>query len=255
MRGLVLALVAAVLLAAPVHALPVQTPHHLRAVDLDGSSYLTRGAGLTGAVDGKKGTVSVWFRIDGGNNTVRAIFEGTSGRTTVNMNASNQFEIFARNAASTNILVLTSTSTYLAGATWHHAVASWDLAAGLGHLYIDDVDVLVATPTTNDTIDYTLTNWAVGAQVSAGGAKWNGCLAQLFVDISNYTDLSVTANRREFVRDGVLPADLGANGERPFGSPPIVFEPMIAGKSYHNSGTGGSFTIKAGTLPDCDRLP
>lgn len=212
--------------------------------DYDGTNDdARRGADLTGIVDGKAGTFSCWLRLDGGDGGLQHIIAtntaaGTSSR--VFRNTTNTVNFSFRNAADTIILGMNSSTTYTASATWLHILASWDLAAGVSHLFISDADVEAGgSITTDDTIDYTEGNFAVGS-LTGGGSKLNGCLSELFFH-TTYIDISTAANRRKFISPSGKPVFLGADGSIPLGAQPLLYAPN--GNPSTNRGSGGNFAI------------
>jgi hypothetical protein len=95
--------------------------------------------------------------------------------------------------------------------------------------------------------------FTVGAR-GAGSLPVNADIADFYLDQTVAYDPSVTANRRKFITAGLRPADLGANGETPSGTSPILF--LSANNKYGvatvpnwgvNKGTGGTFAL-AGSL-------
>ena len=226
------------------------------SADFDGTDYMTRGATLTGAADGKVGTVSIWFRIDGGDGTDMTVLHaattvaGATSRFRVRRTSANVFEVVGINAAAATILTLTSNTTYTAGATWRNILASWNLATAAGHLYVTDTEDLAAGATlTDDSIDYTVADWAIGGQAS-GGTLFDGCLAEFYFALE-YIDLSSTANRRKFISANGRPMVIGATGSFPTGTAAIVYQRVADGAAVAtfatNLGTGGDFVI-TGTL-------
>ncbi|HND55547.1 MAG TPA: hypothetical protein PLV92_24200, partial [Pirellulaceae bacterium] len=174
------------------------------AAEFDGSNdYLARGADLTGVSDGNAGTVSFWIKLNGGDSAIQVVTSsnGTAAtaRFQVNRHSTNAFRVRARNAAGTVILdFFTSSTSYTAGATWRHIIASWDLAAGVAQFYVDDASDIASSPTiTNDSIDYTQGGWFVGASNAASNYLYAD-MADLWFN-PTYLDLSVTANRRKFI--------------------------------------------------------
>lgn len=214
------------------------------ATDFDGTDdYGTRTADLVGNADSKQGTVSFWFRKDGGDGAVAFfLVSETSGvaRLTVSLLSTNLLRITARNAAGpTIILNLDSVATILAGAAWRHIAASWDLAtAGARHLYIDGASSLTVNTFTNDTIDYTNPDWSFCADAPID--EVNGCISE-FLFHNTYIDLSVAANLQKFRSTGGRPVKLGANGSIPLGVQPLIYVPT--GDPSANLGSGGNFTI------------
>ena len=221
----------------------VQARPKLLGADFNGSShFLTRGANLTGIANGKQGTFSCWFRLDGSNGALIYFLKTNSG--------GNQFEV-RRNVANTITvkgetgLEIATTATFTAAATWYHLLASWDVAtAGARHLYISDVSDLNVVTFSDSTISYEK-DIAIGATV-AGANFFHGCMAELFFHTS-YIDLSVTANRRKFITSNGRPADMGPHATRPFGIKPIMYHSVrrgeLAGTVFTlNRGSGGDFS-------------
>lgn len=223
------------------------------ASDYDGvSDYQRRGVDLTGIADGKTGIISSWLRIDGGDGTTRTYFANASNRIAVLLSASNRVQVIARNSAATVILNLIGTVNHLAGATWLHALASWDLANGLGHIYVTDADETSTITNTNDIIDYTTGDYSIGAQTN-GAQKYNGCLSEVFFHTS-YLDISVESNRRKFIDANGKPVSLGEDGSTPLGVQPLLYVPTGDASGAGNKGTGGAFTTE-GALDACTTNP
>ena len=233
------------------------------SADFDGTNdFMTRGADLTGSSDGKQGTVSMWFRLDGGDGSDMTMFQaattlgGAVSRWRVRRVSADIIDIIGANAAGTTILDIETSTTYTAGATWRQLLASWNLATGASHLYITDVDDLTVTTETDDSIDYTVADWAIGGQAS-GGTKFNGCLAEVYLTLT-YIDLSIVYNRRKFISSSGKPVYLGADGSAPTGTAPIVYQRVAVGDAVAsfatNLGSGGDFAI-TGTLTDGSTSP
>lgn len=234
--------------------------------DFDGTNdYMTRGAGLTGAADSKSGILSLWYRVDGGDGTFRTIIHGattlagTTSRFRVRHENDNTLLIVGVNAAGSTILSLPSATAYTAGATWLHILASWDLATAATHLYINGVDdknsgsVLA----TDDSIDYTLADWAIGAQAS-GGTKTNGCLAGVYLAPGQYVGFSNSYFLRKYLSRSGKPVHLGTTGALPTGTAPLIYQNLSDGETVANfatnRGTGGNFSI-TGTLGTASSSP
>jgi hypothetical protein len=112
-------------------------------------------------------------------------------------------------------------------------------------MYINDVsDANVATAT-NDTIAYLTgnTNWTLANT----GNPSNCDIADFYLDLVNFTDLTNIGNRRKFISSSLAPMNLGANGQTPTGSSPIVFFSGPSSGWLTNKGTGG-MTIASGAL-------
>jgi hypothetical protein len=224
------------------------------SADFDGTNdYMTRGASLSGVADSKSGILSAWVRLDGGNGVTGFIFNAPIAigdlvnRFELQRNNNNNFFLVGgRNAAGTQILKLESSGGYVAGATWRHVLASWDLATAAGHLYINDVSDITSSTLTNDTIDYTVADFVIGAR-GDGASKLNGCLAELYFAPGQYLDFSVAANRRKFISAIGKPVPLGTTGVLPTGTAPLVYQHLdnLEAVTFFriNRGTGGNFSI------------
>lgn len=219
------------------------------SADFDGTAdSMARGAGLTNAADGKKGTLSFWFRVDGGDGAAQVIMEDeTSQGIFVARQADNTIFISGRNSAGTLILTMGTTATFTTDASWHHLFASWDLAATTGHLYIDGVSDIALTTFTDDTIDYTRSDFFCGHS----GSKINMALAEVYFNQAEYLNPAIPANLRRFRSGSGKPAFLGTTGQIPTGTAPIIYFHLDDGEAVANfatnRGTGGNFTI-TGTL-------
>lgn len=227
------------------------------AATFDGTNdYMTRGAGLTGAVDGKKGIFSCWVKISGGANNYRMILDTPSDKVIIYLTNANKFIVRALDpTAVTTLIQLTTINTYSVGAAWHHVLASWDLAtAGARHLYITDVSDMSVDVFANNTIDYTVSEWAIGVYNDLSSYKWNGCLSELYFNTVDYLDFSVVANRRKFIDASGAPVSLGADGSTPTGTVPIIYLNNTYNFFDINRGSGGNFTI-TGALTECADPP
>ena len=215
------------------------TAYTTTASTYDGASdYGTRGANMTGVVDGKTGTYNIFYKPDaiGSDET---LFCNSAGRFRIDMDSTGRIDIIGKNSGGTIILRLRTTEI-LSADTWHHIVASWDLANGVGQIYIDDTaSTLGISTTTDDTLQYALTDWSVGALLNAFGNKVAGDLSEIWFDTVHY-DLSDEETRRKFVRKGNFPADMGSDGSGP-GAQPKLYAPD--GDPSTNAGSGGDFTI------------
>lgn len=227
------------------------------SADFDGvNDYMLRTATLTGAADGKSGLLSFWLRIDGTTTALR-IFGNTSAGTlyfTVTRNAtSGPVEIIGRNSAGTLILQIPTSSSFGTSATWRHFLSSWDLASGVGHMYVNDVSDIGTTTLTNDTINYDVGAtyaWHIGAN-GTGNLKVDGCLAEFYFVMNQYLNLSLISNRRKFISASGKPVHLGTDGSLPLGIVPHVYQHLDDGEAVANFATNrtgnGNFTI-TGTL-------
>lgn len=213
---------------------------HDRAIALGTTNYLVRGAGLTGASDNKTLTFSCWVRLDtlGTQQVIlgsTTALGGATGKTRFLINSSNQFACAANNAGGSLILDLLSSP--LTADVWHHIMCSVDMANPASrHLYVDGVSDMTVSTFTDDTIDHTAADWAVGNWPN-GSDQLEGGLADVWFN-NTYIDLSVEENRRKFISSAGNPVLLGAQGEYPTGSQPLVY---MSGAEWSNLGSGGVF--------------
>jgi hypothetical protein len=225
------------------------------AASFDGTNdYMTRGADLTGNADGKKGTISCWVRLNGGDGTTMSVFDN-DGTFFFTRESSNKFKVQGE-LGTVKISMLSNTS-YTAGAAWRHVLAAWDVSASTALMYINDVDDRAAAPTVNNAdIDYTRTNHGIGAR-SAGTQKLNADLFDFWMSLTTCIDISQAANRRLFIDSSGKPVNLGATGANP-GVTPICFHHLGKGEApanfATNRGSGGDFSI-TGTLTTASGSP
>lgn len=230
------------------------------ATEFDGSSdFYLRGADLTGNVDGKTGIFSGWVRFDGGDGSEVTILSNTGIGVLIRRESSNVLHVRLENSASAVVLSLRSLTNYTASTTWLHMLASWDLAAAVSHLYVNDIDDANEAGNTNLNVDYTVSDYAVGARTD-GSVKWNGALSEIYFVPNQFLDFSIESNRRLFITADLKPVDLGPGCYKPTGTVAIVCLQTQFNGFGQNSGSGGGFTPQdpvtdtAGPVP-IDLLP
>lgn len=212
----------------------------------DGTNdYMLRGGDLTGAADGSKGLVSFWYKSSANGQQDILCSTGLTVEIFIDTGNTAQIKIEATGGA---IVLILATESESFPATWHHLIASWDMAdRSRMWLYIDDLpDFTVRRAVLGSTLDYTSTNWEVGVSPT-NTDKLNGDLAELYFNPTVYLDLSVIKNRRKFITSDLKPVDLGVSGELPTGTPPIIYLHLDDGEAVANfatnRGSGGDFTI------------
>lgn len=225
------------------------------ATTFDGTNdQMARGADLTGNADAKVGTLSLWVKR-GATAATHDILCNTGQRFEVFIDASDKIRINGYNAAGTQIMDMRSVGTYTSTTTWYHILADWDLAAGTKNLYVNDTSDLTSPLFTNDTLDYTRTDFFVGANDSSG-ARLNACLSEVYLNVATRLDFSNSTNRRKFDDGGspLKPISLGSDGSTPTGSAPIIYLGNAFGTFQNNLGGGGNFTV-TGALTACSDHP
>jgi hypothetical protein len=96
-----------------------------------------------------------------------------------------------------------------------------------------------------------LSKASIGVSTNFSGSFYNrysGKLGALWFN-PTYVDLSVADNLAKFVTGTGIdakPVDLGANGELPTGTSPLIYLPMYGNNAGKNYGTGGDFTVNSG---------
>jgi len=220
----------------------------------DGSNdYLTRGSAFTGQANGKVGILSVWIDLRASDSTIMSFLQTGSWGLRVERDGSNKVYIICSQVSTgATAFTVTSTSSHISSEGWFHILCAWDNAAGDVDLYIDDVSVAtsVATNNVDNAYDWSTADTGVGATY-VGGGKSSVDMAELYLNIDTYTDLSVTANRRKFIDAAGKPVDLGADGSTPTGSQPMLFLHLDDGEAAANfstnAGDGGGMTT-TGTI-------
>jgi hypothetical protein len=220
------------------------------------NDYWTRGAELTGGADGKKGSVSFWFKAPEDIPTAGEVLFGND-KFFGFLWTSGKFQITGKNAAGDNKLEMYTTASICDG-QWHHIMASWDLGATTAVMYLDGVLQTTATEL-DDTLDYTTGNWAIGAQV-AGTLKFKNDFGQLWFT-PDYIDMTIQAVRDLFYNSTTSkPVDDIGGGTDIDGVftysgttyTPIVY--LIDDDPGINAGTGGDFTDQGSTV-EADSTP
>lgn len=237
-------------------------PH--AAVDFDGSTYLTRGANLTGAADSQLCLFSRWIKTSdaafnffnlpsSGGGAGASIFEiGLSlGKVFVN----------AYTGGGSGQPLSMSGTTAINDDAWHHVLLSVDLSLGTPRkqLFIDGVDDLASTGGSNATMTFSMdaVDCYVGdyGQAPGGAGAYVGCASNLYFAIGESLDLTTSSNVELFRAADGTPENLGSDGSRPTGTQPIVYLRGDAAGFATNYGSGGDFSVAAGSLTDCASTP
>lgn len=224
-------------------------PNQFNAVysDLDGSTdYLSRASALVGVSNGKQLTISFDFICDSITNTPVVHMSNDSVSILV-ISATGNISCFS--LAGSPIFNVQTGLSIVIGRNYHVAM-SFDLTnTAKRFVYINGVQVS-ATYSNYNNIDIPLASSSsitIGRQHIAGN-NIDGRLGNVFFD-TKYIDLSIPSNLAKFVIGTGIdakPVDLGANGEKPFGTPPLIYLPMYGNNAGKNYGTGGDFTVNSG---------
>lgn len=193
-----------------------------RGTRFDGNSMIGTGSALTGVVAAKTGTLHGWiYRSSDGPAARQVVLSNTSGRFELAIEASGVLGILGdRPSDGANVLDIRST-TVLTADKWHHLLASWDLGAGLTNLYLDDVSDINELVATDNLVDYARNDWAMGAGVDELN-NLTGTILEIWLHAA-YIDITDEDRRRQFITERLTQKFLGANGQRPTASQPILY--------------------------------
>ena len=224
--------------------------------DLNGSTqYLSRATALAGIADGKAFTLSFV-----GN------YDTTAGGRVITISSTTNEKFYAWMVGTYNLQVVGLNSAGTVIFLANIAPAYGNVSINRNYCFVISIDLTTSTNRgcfvngqpanvswdiyVNDSIDFAITSESrcyIGAD-AAPSSFYNGRLGNVFFD-TKYIDLSQPANLAKFVTGTGIdakPADLGANGEKPFGTPPLIYLPMYGNNAGKNYGTGGDFTVNSG---------
>lgn len=229
--------------------------YYARAVTFS-NDYLTRGAAFTGAANCSGITFSFWFKPS----------DTGAGNKIIHTFGATEVEIFLTDADYVRVLVYSSTGATLLDTrtsaltydVWHHIAGAFDASAGTVNLYVDGASDATTTTATTGTIKFTNSAPFPAFAAAANGAN---AITADFADAwfsTSYIDLSSAANLAKFRTVGGKPVNLGATGEIPTGSAPILYLSKRDGEATTdfatNKGTGGGMTIN-GSLSSASTSP
>lgn len=204
---------------------------------------------LVTITDGKNATCSVWVKLTDGDGESMRIFgidnDSDPGlRFGITRNASNQIVVEGRDSTPTVILLANTTETVTIATGWFHLYVCVNMAnSSQRAIYINGVAASVTWTT------YTNANLDMAPDVSAttelfidrGGTQaLIGALAEFWFDDIFFNDPS------KFRNSNNRPISLGANGQLPTGSAPIVYLSLNGGGddwATDSSGNGNTFTV------------
>ncbi len=218
-----------------------------RAIDLDGAADNYTSGDPTGLADGQLLIISTWFRIDGGDGTLRYLFWNQGTRFQVSLTAANQIDVQGRVAGGGTIFQQTTTPTYLAGSGWHQLLSACDLSVPTSWIYVDGAVPALGTNTALNAgnIDFTRGSWGYGATF-AGGNRWNGGISEMY--LTNEFIADTQANRELWRHPNGQPPSISADGSGPTATQPILYL-VEEGGVLVNRGSGGALvTVGAPAL-------
>jgi hypothetical protein len=225
--------------------------------DLDGAAdYLSRTS-ITGIADGDKFTFFCVFQPDqvASTKTLMVFSSATDTRLRISTPSNASIQVTAFDSSGTTLLTAFSAANTLVIGRTYILSMSVDLSNSSNrHAYLNGAALSMTWSTyVSGNIDLAITTsprYYVAASENLG-TYYDGRLGNVFFHTS-YIDLSVPANLAKFVTGTGIdakPVDLGANGELPFGTAPLIYLPMYGNNAGKNYGTGGDFTVNSGPYP------
>ena len=225
--------------------------YNAAASTFDGSAdYLSRTS-LTGIADGKTFTFSCLAKHNSFNNDpIISIEDSGNLKFVIRFSNGGSFGyltvIGQQSGAATNVLQLGDTDTKVYLNKWHSIQISMDLSdTSKRHVFIDGEEItgLTYSTYTNTNIDFTTSDYAIGAPAGIFNRQFDGDLSDVWFDTS-FMDL--TSDNPFYDSETGKPKYLGASGELPTGSSPLIYTPLRAGDAGNNLGIGGDFTVNSG---------
>ena len=201
---------------------------------------------------GKKITGSIWVRRNATGVTFRF---SESEHFSMNVNSTGSISVVLKNSSNT---LIRNCYTPIGGyddLEWHHILFSFDMNDSASqHLYIDGVDDLQTCNNYTDE-EFSLGTGTLFIGRDYGGAGYfDGDLADFWIDVGTYLDLSVAGNREKFRSANGMPMFLGEDGSLPTGYAPDLYFTGDTADWHTNKGTDGDFT-ETGALTDAATHP
>lgn len=214
------------------------------SADFDGTNdYLQSATQFTGAANSKLLLASIFFRLDGGDAARKGFFgfsDALGYALFFQRNDDGKIQLGAR-SITTDILTATGTTVLTASGTWHHLAFSVDMAdTAKRFVYLDGAaETMTWTTYTNDEINFAtgIIDVTLGSRSNGAAFKFNGCLAEAYINYGTYMDLSVAANLQKFRAADGKPVNLGTTGSTPTGSVPSGYFHLDDGETAANFAT------------------
>lgn len=223
------------------------------AVTFDGTNdYLLSSGDPTGVSNSKVGLLSFWFKASTPSGVQYIITNGGIRYRVMYISTGQLIIICMYNASNAAIGMQTTVS--VTSGSWRHILASWDASdASKCKLYCDGIDLTDLYARANQTITYALGNdWSFGSDWG-GTNQINADMAEFWFDTAQWLDLTSSANREKFAKNG-RPMTLGSDGSKPTGIAPKIYFKGPASNWGSNAGTGGNFSV-TGALTDASTKP
>lgn len=213
-----------------------------QGVHFDGVNDYLEKATTMGIPDSRKWTGSFWVRRH--ESGLSRVYWRTSANMYIQFNGGGDKIVFlGDNTSGTQILQVTAMTTSFNDWKWHHVLYSFDQSdSNKNQIYIDDVQQTLNYSTNiAGVFEMGGSPIAIGAN-AGGGSKRALDLADYWMDLGTWIDLTDESNRRKFLTANVEPVYLGSDGSVPTGSAPDIFLSGDVDTWHTNKGTGGGFT-------------
>ena len=223
--------------------------YNVAASTFDGSvDYLYRGT--LGAADGKKITISAFFRFGLVGNGEAVLFFYKSGATSnyvqINMSTPGFLDIRGNSVADGLVFRVGAAFAPVTDAgVGLYINVSANCETGDIHVYVNGQEassMFSQVVTNNVNIPFSLLDTNRIAR-SDSNNYFQGQIGEVYLT-NEYIDLS--ANNPFWDADTDKPKYLGESGELPTGSSPLVYLPLRGNDAGNNLGTGGDFTVNSG---------
>ena len=213
-------------------------------ISFDGTNdFINRDAAWSGASDKAASWTVVFWVKSAADGSAAEVHQGFQGCFDFVKSSGNKMEFYTYGPGCSGFKNRSTTSAdILVSSGWVCVMCSSN--GSTNQIYFGDTDVTSSVATSTATEDYTFNSYWGSAGNESN--KWNGDLAELYIDIDNRTDFSVEANRRKFFSSTGTPVDLGSDGSLPSGASPVVYLSVRQGEAataiLNNRGTGGDYT-------------
>lgn len=165
------------------------------------------------------------------------------------------FEVTVLNSSGGTGMSMFSANGDITPNAWNHVLAAWDVGNARADMFIDDVQSVLQVQTTVDTqLGYNRSDrWVIGENaLTAGLNNFLGRMEEIYLNTTDYLDITTEANRRKFYGAQGSKIGLGHKARVPTGSEPILFFNKGPGNFGSNEGTGGGLLTPTGS-PTFDR--
>lgn len=214
------------------------------------TQYLNRTSNLTGAADSKTVTMAFNVYLTSFSKCTSFFINSTGGTVAsiqFNGAAAKYLQITWYTAATGNALNVQVTGFQFALNRNYNVVFSVDMANAANRFIYINGQTYSATWSSYVNTSLGIIPAGVDYQI-ANSTNYSGNIGALWFNTS-YIDLSVASNLAKFVTGTGIdakPVDLGASGELPTGTSPLIYLPMYGNNAGKNYGTGGDFTVNSG---------